>query len=185
MGPYGHLHKNGCNWQLVTLLSCNGLQRHFVSSFRFTPVEWPCRRPQKRKMLPVLPVLPVTFFSRAIAVAATADVFINNAQKTRYTRYIVDGQRLNPLQMPLQGRYTPATFHKLLTISNLKKSNQSLPVSKLRVERWVMLAFKPRKLADRFAVGDWANFKNSSLNTWGQYENGIFKTRFYIFFTNI
>jgi hypothetical protein len=73
-------------------------------------------------MLPVLPVLPVTFVSRAIAHAATTDVLINKAQKTRYTRYIVGGQRLNPLQMPLQGRYTPATFQKLLTISSLEKS---------------------------------------------------------------
>jgi hypothetical protein len=123
LGIIWQLHKNGCNWQLVTSLNCNGLQEAFVSCFRFALPEQGWRRPNQRKMLPVLPVLPVTFLSRAIAVAATADVFINKARKTRYTRYIVDGQRLNPLQMPPQSRYRPATFRKLFTISNLAKPN--------------------------------------------------------------
>jgi hypothetical protein len=33
LGVKWQLHKNGCNWQLVTSLNCNGLQRHFVSRF--------------------------------------------------------------------------------------------------------------------------------------------------------
>jgi hypothetical protein len=69
----------------------------------------------------MLSVLPVTFVSRAIAVAATADVFVNKALKTRYTRYIADGQRLNPLQMPLQGRHGPATFSKAVDNQEFRK----------------------------------------------------------------
>jgi hypothetical protein len=49
--------------------------------------------------------------------------YVPQVYNPRYTRYIVDDQRLNPLQMPLQSRHTPATFQKLLIISSLEKSN--------------------------------------------------------------
>jgi hypothetical protein len=74
-------------------------------------------------MLPVLPVVRRPFHIQNSEFSIQHLAFINNAQKTRYTRYIVDGQRLNPLQMPLQGRHRPATCQKLFAISSLEKSN--------------------------------------------------------------
>jgi hypothetical protein len=46
------LYKNYCNWQLVTVLSGNGLRRQFVSSFRFGPKKRRRRHPERRVKMP-------------------------------------------------------------------------------------------------------------------------------------
>ena len=107
------LHKSDCNRQQVTMLSCKGLQGCFVACFRLAgPLNRRCCQCCQSFAAYSTLIRHPSYF-----------VFVYIAQKTRYTRYIVDGQRFNPLQMPLQTCYRPATFHKLLTISSLKKSN--------------------------------------------------------------